>query len=155
MSGQQPRFEEVVAQAGRDLDASRAAVAVMKAGSHLARVIERALADVDLTLPQFNILMELAASPDGSLPTHAVIDRLIGTAANVSWLTTRMRDRGLVAKERATDDARVVLLTITEAGWAALEQAMPRVFAAEQELWRHHEPGDLRALTALLGPLWG
>lgn len=153
MGTRDERFADAARRAGRDRDASRAAVTVMKASSRLSQAIERALADADLTLPQFNVLMELAASPDGALPMHAVIDRLISTPSSLSWLTTRMRDRGLVTKERDDGDARVVLLAITEAGWAALEDAMPRVFATEKDLWRDHRRADLRALAALLEPL--
>lgn len=112
--------------------------------------LDPGVVDADLTLPQFNVLMELAASPDRALPMHTVIDRLISTPSSLSWLTTRMRDRGLVTKERDDDDARVVLLAITEAGWAALEDAMPRVFATEKDLWADHRRADLRALATLL-----
>lgn len=147
------RFRDAARRAERDRDASRAAVTVMKAGSRLAQTIERALADADLTLPQFNVLMELAAAPGGALPMYAVIERLISTPSSLSWLTTRMRDRGLVTKQRDADDARVVVLAITEAGWEALENAMPRVFTAERELWRDHQRADLRQVAALLAPL--
>lgn len=147
------RFDQASRRAERDRDASRAAVTVMKAGTRLAQQIERALADADLTLPQFNVLMELAAAPDGTLPMHAVIDRLISTPASLSWLTSRMRDRGLITKERDDEDARVVLLSITEDGWSALEQAMPPAFAAEKQLWHGYRKMDLRALVDLLDPL--
>ena len=110
------RFRVAEQQAGRNRDVSRAAVAVMTAGSRVAREIERALSDADLTLPQFNVLMELAASPEGSLPMHEVIDRLISTPSNLSFLATRMAERGLVTKQRSDEDARVVVMTITEAG---------------------------------------
>src|SRR5699024_5013968 len=105
------------------------------------------------TLPQFNVLMELAASPNGDLPLHTVTERLIGTPANLSWLTTRMRDRGLITKNRDPSNARVVRLAITDVGWSALEQAMPPVFATEQQLWQHHRHADLRTLASLLEPL--
>jgi DNA-binding MarR family transcriptional regulator len=153
MADSRQRLDEVARRAERDLDASRAAVTVMKASSRLSQAIERALAAADLTLPQFNVLMELAASPDGALPQHAVIDRLISTPSNLSWLTTRMRDLGLITKDRDGDDARVVVLRLTEAGWAALEEAMPRVFATEKELWRHHRRAHLRGLIDQLEPL--
>lgn len=153
MGSNEDRFAEAERRAKRDRDASRAAVVVMKAASRLAREIERALGDADLTLPQFNVLMELAASQAGALPMHAVIDRLISTPSSLSWLTTRMRERGLVTKNRNDDDARVVVLAITEAGWDALEAAMPRVFATEKNLWQGHRRRDLRAIAALLVPL--
>src|SRR5690554_6792678 len=143
------RFDAATRRAGRDRDASRAAVTVMKAGSRLVQEIERALADADLTLPQFNVLMELAAAPDGGLPMHVVVQRLIGTPSSLSWLTTRMRERGLVTKERDPGDARVVRLAITEPGWDALERGMPRVFATERMLWQEHPDADLRTIAAM------
>jgi DNA-binding MarR family transcriptional regulator len=150
MSSRAARFESAARRAGRNRDTSRAAVTVMKAGARLAQTIERALADVDLTLPQFNVLMELAAVPDGALPMHAMVERLIGTPSSLSWLTTRMRERGLITKERDPDDARVVQLAITDTGWDALKHAMPRVFAAERQLWQEHDQADLRTLARLL-----
>jgi DNA-binding MarR family transcriptional regulator len=147
------RFEATARRAGRSRDTSRAAVTVMKAGAKLGQAIERALAEADLTLPQFNVLMELAAVPDGIVPMHAMVERLIGTPSSLSWLTTRMRERGLITKERDVTDARVVQLAITEAGWDALEQAMPRVFATEQQLLSQLGRGDLRTLASLLDPL--
>jgi DNA-binding MarR family transcriptional regulator len=147
------RLDELARAARRDHDASRVTIDVLKASSRLSQALERALADVDLTLPQFNVLMELAASSDGSFSQRDVIDRLISTPSNLSWLTTRMRDLGLLTKDRDDDDARVVVLRITEAGWAALQEAMPRVFATERQLWGEHARGELRALADLLEPL--
>lgn len=149
------RFAEAERQAGRDRTASRATVAVLKASSRLAQTIERALADADLTLPQFNVLILLAESPTGALPLHAVVGRLIGTPSNLSWLTSRMQERGLITKDRDDDDGRVVLLTITEEGWSVLERAMPRVFAVEKQLWNAHPRTDLRELTAQLDAMIG
>lgn len=147
------RLRDAARRAGRDRDASRAAISVLKASARVSQAIERALADVDLTRPQFNVLMELAASPQGVLAQHTMIDRLISTPSNLSWLTTRMSERGLLTKERDGDDGRVVVVGITEAGWAALEEAMPRVFAIEKELWHRHARSERRAVTDLLEPL--
>lgn len=147
------RFDKASRSAGRQRTVSAAAVTVMKAGSRLARVIERSLADTQLTLPQFNVLMELAASPEAVLPMHEMTDRLISTPPSMSGLTARMRDLGLVTKQRSSDDERIVLLAITEAGWEALEQAMPRVFQTEKELFGDHSRDDLRQIVDLLEPL--
>lgn len=147
------RLVDLSRRAARDLDASRAALAVMRASSLLSREIERTLADADLTLPQFNVLMELAAEPDSALPMHVLADRLIATPPSLSWLTNRMSDNGLITKERSTEDARVVLLAVTEAGWKVLEQAMPRVFDIEKLLWQGYRKDDLRVVVKLLKPL--
>ncbi len=151
--GAQHRFEAASAAAGRDLEVSRAALAVLKAGALVARELERALGDAALTLPQFNVLMALAASPAGTLPMHAVMDQMLTTPPNLSWLTSKMRDAGLVTKERDPANARVVLLSITASGWDAVERAMPAVFDTEKRLMRECSADDLRTVQRLLVPV--
>lgn len=148
-----PRFRAMARRAGRDHTASSAAVAILKAQSLVARAIERALAAADLTLPQFNVLMELAATPDGALPLHQLTSRLIGTPPNTSWLSTKMEQAGLVVKGRDDRDARLVILAITDAGWSTLDRAAPLVFAAEQDLLQHYTPDELRTISTLLSRL--
>ena len=147
------RFATLSRQAKRDLDASRAALSVMKVGARVAREIDRALAGAELTLPQFNVLMEIAASDAGMMPMHEVNARLVTTPPNLSWLTGRMRDADLITKERDRDDARVVQLAITETGWKALEQAMPLAFEVERRLLSKYSKAELRHITTLLEPL--
>ena len=147
------RFRRMTAAAGRNRDASRAAVEIMRAAARVSRVIDAAVAAADLTLPQFNILMELASTPDSSLPLYEVTARLISTPPNTSWLTTKMQQAGLVTKTRALHDARVVQLTLTENGWAALERAMPHVFSAEIDLLADYTRDERRDVAQLLGKL--
>ena len=147
------RFRDLERRSGRDRDVSRAAVAVLKAESRLGQTLERALSQAGLTLPQFNVLMELAAAEEGTLPLHELTRRLISTPPNTSWITTKMRDAQLVTKQRDQRDARVVVLALTEKGWEALANAAPLVFEAEREVLAHCSPNDLRSLASLLAPL--
>lgn len=147
------RFRGMTAAAGRDRDASRAAVEILRAASRVSRVIDAALSQAGLTLPQFNILMELASTPDASLPLYEVNARLISSPPNTSWLTTKMQQAGLVTKTRAHHDARVVELALTDDGWAALERAMPPVFAAEINLLADYTRDELCDLAQLCGKL--
>lgn len=144
------RFRRMTAAADRDRDASRAAVEIMRAASGISRVIDGALSQADLTLPQFNVLMELASTPQASLALYEVNARLISSPPNTSWLTTRMQQAGLVRKTRARHDARVVELALTDDGWAALECAMPLVFSAEIDLLADYTHDELRAIAELL-----
>ena len=154
MSAPMPqRFKDLMRRSKRDWDASRVAVAILRADSKVAQVLERALAEVDLTLPQFNVLMELASSPEGSLPLYGLTQRLTSTPPNTSWLTTRMEEAGFVRKERSTSDTRVVLVKLTNRGWTKLGAAAPVVFAAEKELLGGFGREDLRRLSRLLGEL--
>ena len=147
------RFQDLMRRASRDWDASRVAVSILKADSKVAQRLERALADAGLTLPQFNLLMELAASPDATLPLYEINARLISTPPNTSWLCTRMEQSRLVTRRRDKSDARVVMVALTEKGWAALATATPLVFEAEKELLDGYSRAELRSLAKLLAPL--
>jgi DNA-binding MarR family transcriptional regulator len=150
---EQARFTEMMRRAKRDKDASRTAVAILRADSKVSQLLERALAEAGLSLPQFNVVMELASSRDGELPLHELNSRLISTPPNTSWLSKRMEEAGLLTKVRDTQDCRVVNLKLTEQGWAALETAAPLVFKAEKRLLGAYSRDELRHLAGLLGPL--
>lgn len=129
------------------------AVSILRAHSRVAQTLERALAGADLTLPKFNLLMELAASPGATLPAYEINQRLISTPPNTSWLCSRMEAEGLVSRHRHPDDARVVVVELTARGWAALGRAAPRVFAAEKQLLDSYSRAELRMLGDLLARL--
>jgi DNA-binding MarR family transcriptional regulator len=147
------RFRDLMRQAKRDRDASRVAVSILKADSRVAQTLERALAEVGLTLPQFNLLMELAASSDAALPLYEINARLISTPPNTSWLCTRMEQNRLVKRRRDANDARVVIVELTTNGWAALAEAAPLAFQAEKELLADYSRAELRTLADLLAGL--
>lgn len=153
-SAQEPRrFRELTRRAGRDRDVSRAAITILKADSRVGQALERALLKADLTLPQFNVLMELASTEGAALPLYALNSRLINTPPNTSWLSNKMVEAGLVTKTRDAADSRVVILSLTEAGWSALERGAPAVFGAERQLLGGYSKSELRSLGDLLGRL--
>lgn len=148
--GMSPRFKDLARKSNRSWGASRVIVSMLRAESKAAQALERALAAVDLSLPQFNILMVLAAAPAGRLPIFELTGQLVTSAPNMSWLTTRMDERGLIRKNRYDGDRRVVIVEITESGWDLLGAAAPLVFDSERELLRGFSAADRRALGDLL-----
>jgi DNA-binding MarR family transcriptional regulator len=147
------RFAKMMRRAKRNKEVSRTAVSILRADSKVSQVLERALAKAGLSLPQFNVLMELASSPDGALPLYELNSRLISTPPNTSWLSKRMEETGLVTKCRDLADSRVVILRVTERGWAVLEVAAPLVFEAEKQLLGTYSSEELCRLADLLGPV--
>jgi DNA-binding MarR family transcriptional regulator len=147
------RFEGLMKGSDRDWEASKAIVGILRADSKAAQALERVLGGAGLTLPQFNVLMVLAASPEGRLPIFELNSQLVSTPPNTSWLSDRMQEKGLVQKSRSPDDGRVVLLAITEDGWTALGKAAPAVFGVERELLGRLSRAELRRLGELLAKL--
>lgn len=144
------RFKELMDRSGRDWDASRAVVSLLRADSKAAQTLERALGQEGLSLPQFNVLMVLAASPEARMPVFELNAQLVSTPPNTSWLSDRMQEKGLVKKSRSPDDGRVVILELTEKGWNALGKAAPLVFDAERGLLSGFSRTEMRTLAQLL-----
>lgn len=144
------RFRDLMREARRDRTASRAVVSLLRADSKASQALERALAGAGLSLPQFNVLMVLAASPDGALPIFELNAHLVTSPPNMSWISARMEERGLVRKRRDDDDRRVVVIEITEEGWADLGRGAPLVFDAERRLAAGYSRTELKQLGDLL-----
>lgn len=99
---------------------------LMKRGlAVLVRNLEHRMQQLDLTGTQWNPLLHIAWGAD----TVAAVAREMQTDAGA---TTRMLDRleakGLLQRERCTEDRRVVRLTLTEQGRAVAAQ-LPFVLA--------------------------
>ncbi|HYO61849.1 MAG TPA: MarR family transcriptional regulator [Actinomycetota bacterium] len=149
--GEPRRFRELMRGARRDRAASKAVVSILRADGKASQTLERALGAAGLSLPQFNVLMVLAASPAGAVPLFELNAQLVSTPPNTSWISNRMEERGLVTKRRDDTDRRVVLIELTEKGWAALGRAAPLVFEAEKDLVGGYSRAELEQLADLLG----
>jgi DNA-binding MarR family transcriptional regulator len=58
----------------------------------------------------------------GDMPMSRLADMLDVSLSNASGLIDRLEDRGLVERQRAADDRRVVLVRVTEPGRTALAE---------------------------------
>ncbi|MGH2759186.1 MAG: MarR family winged helix-turn-helix transcriptional regulator [Actinomycetota bacterium] len=69
-------------------------------------------ADLDLTPPQLGVLKHL----DEPLPISHVATGMGCDASNITWMTDRLEQRGLVERRPDPPDRRVKQLALTEAG---------------------------------------
>ena|SRR6185369_4604258 len=96
----------------------------------ILRLSDRAAQNgLGLSSAQLFVLHEVANTPEISLKELA--ERTRTDQSSVSVVVTRLCEAGLLARERAADDARRLAITTTRAGRAAMKKA-PRV--AQQEL---------------------
>jgi MarR family transcriptional regulator, 2-MHQ and catechol-resistance regulon repressor len=147
------RFEALMSEAGRDVHKSRPIVALLRADGRVSRALEGALAPYGLTLPNFNVLMEIASTSDGRLPIHEICRRLLKSPPNVSALIDRMEREKLVLRARDQRDRRVVVVQITPRGWDRLKRGAPAVFREEKKLLKGFSRTELKALAGLLSAL--
>mgnify|MGYP006276061235 CR=1 FL=1 len=102
-----------------------------------------------LTLPQFDVLAELARF-DEPINMTELSKRLMVSNGNVTGVIDRLVREGLVARSRSPEDRRAHLIALTPEG----ESTFRRV-AAEHERWVEDLLGgldgeELEVLTALL-----
>lgn len=91
------------------------------AGNALTRAYRPVLAPLDLTYPQYLVMLVLWEQ-DG-LSVGELGQRLHLDSGTLTPLLKRMEAAGLLRRQRATDDERRVEIALSEAGQALREQA--------------------------------
>jgi len=78
-----------------------------------------------LTLPQFDVMAQLARAPEG-LTFSELSRRLLVSAGNLTVIVSRLETGGLVLREVVERDRRSFLLTLTAAGRRRMATLAPR-----------------------------
>jgi len=88
--------------------------AVYSAGHAFTRFYKPRLDALDLTYPQYLVLLVLWEKDD--ITVKGLGDRLFLDSGTITPLVKRLEARGLVARRRDEDDERQVRITLSEAG---------------------------------------
>src|SRR4051794_11833685 len=80
--------------------------------------------ETGLTLADFDVLAQLA-NAHGELRITELADRALISRSGMSRRVARLVDEGLVRRDRASADARGVVVALTEAGMARLGETAP------------------------------
>ena len=119
--------------------------------ARLSRVVDRALGDAGLTLPQYRVLAFLA---EGSAAASVLAGTLAVSRPAVTTLVDGLVAKGLVGRSACAEDRRRVDHVLTDSGADALRQADEAGTAALGRVAEHLEPADqARAFDGLA--LWG
>jgi DNA-binding MarR family transcriptional regulator len=86
------------------------------------RYSEECAREAGLTPRQHLLLLQIAGSENGTSTVSRLVDRLALTQSAVTELVQRAEQAGLVSRAGSTVDARVVHLSLTEAGAAKLAE---------------------------------
>lgn len=82
-------------------------------------------ADSGLSLPDFDVLVQLSESPEGRVRVNDLAHALHWERSRVSHHITRMERRGLVRREGCADDGRGAFVVLTPQGRTSIQQAVP------------------------------
>ncbi|MFF3866820.1 MarR family winged helix-turn-helix transcriptional regulator [Micromonospora sp. NPDC001898] len=113
----------------------------------LARELMR---DAGLSEPDYDVLSDLAETPDQRLRLSELADRMLWSRSRLSHHLTRMQQRGLVTREECAADGRGAIVALTAEGRHAVEAAAPgHVAAVRRHLIDLLTPDEIAALDAL------
>jgi DNA-binding MarR family transcriptional regulator len=109
----------------------------------------RLFREYGLTPSQYNVLRILRGEGK-PLPILEVADRMLAAVPGITGLIDRLEGMGLVARERSTEDRRVVFVAITAKGLDLLGNLDEPEAALHKRLIGHLSPAELRELSRLL-----
>ncbi len=130
--------------------AQEATVSILRTADVVRRRLVEVVEPHGVTLQQYNVLRILRGAHPHPLPTLEIGERLIERMPGITRLLDRLEEKGLVRRERCSDDRRLVHCWITPAGLellAAMDDAMDR---ADDDAVAELDPDETMALTALL-----
>jgi long-chain acyl-CoA synthetase len=117
----------------------------------MSKRVEFALSPIDLTLPQYRVLVVLA---EGSAAASGLADRLAVRPSSITAVIDGLVAKGFVDRKHEEGDRRRIALRLTDEGAAALAEANVAVDAYLASIAAHLPEED--AVTVLRSlELWG
>jgi DNA-binding MarR family transcriptional regulator len=110
-----------------------------------ARLNRQLQQDSGLTLPEYEVLVQLSEAPGQRLRPFQICDALSWEQSRLSHQLTRMERRGLVARHECEADGRGAFVVLTPSGADAIESAAPGHVAAVRRLIFDQLSEDQRA----------
>jgi DNA-binding MarR family transcriptional regulator len=124
----------------------KAAVLVGCTAQEIANFVERSLKEFGISREQLSVLHYLDTEAAEPMTVNQLRETLIDDRPNVSRILNKMVDKGLVRKERQSDDQRVVHISLTEKGRKLHEQADQKITGHNVKL----SPEECQTLIELL-----
>ncbi|MBK6872137.1 MAG: MarR family transcriptional regulator [Kineosporiaceae bacterium] len=81
--------------------------------------------DSQLSLAEYEILVQLSESPDRRLRMSELAERAVNSRSRLTHTVSRMEARGMVRREPCPEDRRGVWCLLTDDGFAVIEKAAP------------------------------
>jgi DNA-binding MarR family transcriptional regulator len=130
-------------------------VAILRTADVLNRTLGRSMEPYGITAQQYNVLRILRGAHPRSLPTLEIGERMIERQPGVTRLLDRLERKGLVRRQRSSEDRRVVECRITHAGLELLAEMDGPLSESDLRLMRRLTDDDLSQLLGLLEKVRG
>ena len=124
----------------------------LRAHAQVTRKLEAELvAEHDLPLASYDVLLQLAEAPDRRLRMTELADRVLLSRSGLTRLADRLEREGLVERAACPNDARGTHAVLTDAGLARLRDAAPtHLRGVSEHVTRRLTPGEVDELKRLM-----
>ncbi|MEO6235931.1 MAG: MarR family winged helix-turn-helix transcriptional regulator [Vicinamibacterales bacterium] len=106
-----------------------------------------------LTLPQFDVLAELARADAGGFTFVELSRLLLVTSGNLTGIVDRLQQQRLVERRPDSRDRRVIRVALTDKGRRVTDEVLPAHAADIEEFLAFMPRTELTQLSELLGRL--
>lgn len=103
-----------------------------------------------LSPTQYNVLRILRGAGHDGASSKDIGSRLLARDPDITRLMDRLEKRGLLVRDRAGEDRRMVIHRLTPAGLDLVNSLDRPIQRMHRDIMRHIEPERLQALTATL-----
>lgn len=118
---------------GMDTSAMQIAELVKRVAAQLERAVEPLYDDAPLTAPELDLLIPLRHM-ERPVIARRIAEHRDMSRAGVSKSLAKLEKRGFIERTPSPVDRRASLISVTEAGKAAVDALFPRQVAVESEL---------------------
>ena len=127
----------------------------LRAHATVVRALEaELLAEHDLPLASYDVLVQLSEAPDQRLRMTELADRVLLSRSGLTRLADRLEREGLLLREPCPSDARGTLAVLTPAGLARLRQSWPtHLRGVQQHVTSRLTADEIGQLGTLLGKI--
>jgi DNA-binding MarR family transcriptional regulator len=116
----------------------------------LVAAIERDLAEQRLTLGDYQVLVYLSEADDRSMRMCDLADLLQLSPSGLTRRLDGLVSTGFVMREASTQDRRVMMAQLTDAGFEALRQAAPsHVDSVRRHIFDHLDDSQVEAMASI------
>lgn len=145
-------YGESVTAPGLNVDEMRLWRAFIECSGRVQQHLDASLkAHSDLTLGDYDVLVHLSEAPGRRLRMSDLSGLLVHSQSRLTQRIDRMVARGLVAREKSTEDGRVTYAVITDTGFAEIEAAAPQHLVEVRKVMVDLvDPDELPAVIAAL-----
>ena|SRR5947209_7842823 len=139
----------MAAQAVRRLEED-VSLAIIRKADALMQVVTDLLKPHGLSATQYNVLRILRGAGTDGASCKEISNKLIARDPDVTRLMDRLEKRGLLTRDRAKEDRRVVTHQLTPEGLALLKELDEPIQNIHRTVMRGVKPANLKTLLSIL-----